>query len=119
MKSPYVPESFKKAIKDVDSKVVRKLLKNILNGKNPEIFALDDVNKAAIIKYLQGVAERNNMSYEDLLKDEKKLKEVLSELNDVSDLVKGWEELSDTMQCNDYDIVDVSFDLIDISDNDF
>lgn len=94
LNSPYVPKKLKEILMKEDSKVVRKLLKNILNGKHPEIFALDDVNKAAMVKYLKSVAERKNMSYEDLLKDEKLLKETMAELDDVADLVKGWEKLS-------------------------
>ena len=72
------------------------------------------LNVLAQTEHLRWNASHEILGYKDEgdenFKDEARLKH---------GCLKGWEELSDTMQCNDYDIVDVSFDLIDISDNDF
>ena len=68
----------------------------MLSGKYPEIFALDDINKSVMYQYLDETAKRKDMTYEELLKDDKALKETMVELEDAVDLIKGWDKLSES-----------------------
>lgn len=94
LESPYVPESIKTQFKDLDSKVVKQAIYDMLMGKNPEIYELNNLNKVALYKYLETVATNNGKTVDELISDSKLLKDTLTGLGDVVELVKGWEEQS-------------------------
>ena len=97
LESPYVPQELKAIIMDLDSSVVRLLLEYILKGNSPEIFDLNTLNLGIIYSCLDDVAKNNNLTIDELINNSKNaqiLKEGLSQFDDVIDLIKGWEELS-------------------------
>lgn len=114
LNSPYVPQEFKDLITDMDSSVVRLLLDYILKGNCPEVFDLNTLNLGIMYSYLEGIAEANNISVQELLEKSENsqlLKDSLSQLDNVIDLVKGWELLDPENfqeQLRDFYLGDVS-----------
>ena len=98
LKCPSTPKELKEAITDLDSQVVRKFIYDLLSGKYPEVFDLNNLNRVSFYKYLEIIAKNNGISVEELLKDSKYsklLQDSVSGLDKTVELFKGWEEVSD------------------------
>ena len=97
LKSPFVPQAFKEIIADLDSSIVRLLLDYILKGNSPEVFDLNTLNLGIVYSILEETAKENGISVQELLSNPKYtdlLRDKLGSFDNVIDLIKGWEDLS-------------------------
>ena len=98
LESPYVPEELKKQLTELDSKAVKEIIYNLLTGKNPEVFELNNLNKVAFYKYLEIYAMNNGITVQQLLTENgylQLLKSAMAGLDNAVELIKGWEEQTD------------------------
>ncbi len=104
LESPYIPQEFKDYIKDLDSEVARQIIKYMLTGGYPNIFNLNPLNLGIIYRYLENIAKEKDMSITDLLTDIKNasiLRTVLEDFSNVTEMIKGWEDLEpEELQAN-------------------
>lgn len=92
--SPNVPQEFKDQIKDVDSKVVRKFIEEVLKGKHPEIFDLNAVNLTIIHRYLEQVARDNGITVDQLISDPKYTELLMTTLKGFGNITELFKELA-------------------------
>lgn len=120
----FIPDEFKQAMIDADSKVVMTTLLSIMKGENPEIFDLNSLNLGVVYSYLEKIALEHKITVEELLSNplySDLLKDSLSSFEDTKDLLKDWESLSsedyqkkllDTWDGNE--VADVSKSAMDV-----
>lgn len=98
LESPNIPQEFKDIIADSSIIEVKEFLYDLLSGKYPDIFALNELNISTIFEYINAEAEAQNIPVEELLMEEKnhdKLRTILNGLGNASQVFAGWEDLPD------------------------
>lgn len=96
---PNISEDFKVMIENGRTDISQKLLQNILYGGSPEIIGLDENTSITVKKYLEMVAQNNNISVQQLLTDENYsslLKDSLGSFGNVAEYVNTLDESSIT-----------------------
>jgi len=96
---PNISEDFKVMIENGQTNISQKILQNIFYGQTPEIIGLDENTSITVKKYLEMVAQNNNISLQQLLTEENYsnlLKDSLGTFGNVAEYVNTLDESSIT-----------------------
>ena len=94
--SKFLPEDLAKVLTDADSEVVRELINNIMNGKEPKVFELNTLNLGIVYTHLSSFAKKNGITVSELLNNveyKHLLKEALESYREVALLFEKWDAL--------------------------
>ncbi len=95
LKSPYLSDTTIKELEDVDSDVLRLLLKDIMSGNRPELFNINPLNLGVVYTYLKSIANENNITIEELLNKDKYSDLLRDALSNFEDVAKFLDEIKD------------------------
>ena len=96
-------EELRKLIEEGDIEVTRQLIVNILTGEEPEIMGIDSNTVLTLSKYLESIANNNNITVDDLVGKAEYtslLKTSLSSFGDIGPIINGTtsENIIETMK---------------------
>ncbi len=92
---PNLSEEYKALLKEGNSEATMKALASLLNGDIPEAVGMNKTTKLTGKTYLMNVAKANNLTYNELVTDEKydkMLKKALQDMSSVSDTLATFNE---------------------------